>query len=303
MRHVRQEKFKEYDQVREFTEGMYVDTLVKFNEQIARLEHIEKRVVQSIERDSIVERENVRGKSTESSKQPHSTTNSSETEQKSSVQMREAQSKRNQSKVKVQSIDDELNSGMDIHFRSDTSEKEKSPKVKSKVVKADHKPETGEFEQKVAEWEVKVKKWSDESRALLERAARNEKERDVRRARPTVRVSVPEPNKNDSYATTPRAERRYMPYERPPVTERLGRTHETLPVMCNNCKCMHKMKDCPQLLRMSYDERWERVHNLNVCQNCFIPLHMVRRPHRCPHGNCHVCNEFHNSRLCRHSKV
>lgn len=69
-------------------------------------------------------------------------------------------------------------------------------------------------------------------------------------------------------------------------------------ISCYYCYKNHTLKDCEQFLRLPVESRWSAVSQMNLCRNCFIPLHLVPEPHRCRFNNC-GCGGFHNTTLCR----
>lgn len=286
LRHVRQDRFDEYDQVREYTEGMYVEALVKFNKQI---EQLEKGATAGCDR--------MRAKSTESNKTPHSTSNTSENKGKLQVKTKAA---RKVFQEEQESSDDEA----PMRYRNrqgeadgNESEGSNSRRSKSTVVRLDDNEER-ELRQRRANFEEQVQKFNAAAQALVNSTRASEagapRYRDLREEDERPR------RLHDNPSLARRLGRKPTPYRREDRPQR-----ESFPTGCNNCQGTHFMKDCPQLLQLSYDERWNRVHELNVCQNCFIPLRFWKGEHqsKCPHGNCHVCNQFHNSRLCRYSRV
>lgn len=69
-------------------------------------------------------------------------------------------------------------------------------------------------------------------------------------------------------------------------------------ISCYYCYKNHTLKDCEQFLRLPVESRWSAISQMNLCRNCFIPLHLVPEPHRCRFNNC-GCGGFHNTTLCR----
>lgn len=77
-----------------------------------------------------------------------------------------------------------------------------------------------------------------------------------------------------------------------------GRENESAPkkvIVCNNCGGNHQMRKCEKFLRLKRGERWQRVHAVRVCPNCFMML--FDRRHNCREGPC-KCGQWHNSLLC-----
>lgn len=70
------------------------------------------------------------------------------------------------------------------------------------------------------------------------------------------------------------------------------------PLECYYCQGNHALSKCDRFLRLPIKSRWNAVAELNLCQNCFIPKHLVASPHHCKYGNCLQCHRFHNSTLC-----
>lgn len=71
---------------------------------------------------------------------------------------------------------------------------------------------------------------------------------------------------------------------------------DTVKIVCNNCGGAHKMHQCEKFLARNITERWRRVREVRVCQNCFMPTN--DRTHRCQARPC-KCGQRHNSLLCR----
>lgn len=67
--------------------------------------------------------------------------------------------------------------------------------------------------------------------------------------------------------------------------------------ICNHCTRNHVMSNCDRFKSLSIRERRERVKSLTLCENCFIPLILLRGPHRCTKGPCR-CGKPHNTLFC-----
>lgn len=68
---------------------------------------------------------------------------------------------------------------------------------------------------------------------------------------------------------------------------------------CHNCFDSHAMHRCEYFLSMTIRQRRERVKQLNLCFNCFMP-HEDQIQHVCRYGPCRRCafGQRHNSLLC-----
>lgn len=69
-------------------------------------------------------------------------------------------------------------------------------------------------------------------------------------------------------------------------------------ISCNNCGRNHKMHSCEAFRNLSVPNRRKRVRELNLCDNCFLPL--SNRSHECRAKACKRCDRglMHNSLLC-----
>lgn len=66
-------------------------------------------------------------------------------------------------------------------------------------------------------------------------------------------------------------------------------------VKCCMCGAEHQLFSCPTFRKLPLDERWKRVREFHVCENCLRPK---CEPQRCKLGPCKVCNHKHNGLLC-----
>lgn len=71
------------------------------------------------------------------------------------------------------------------------------------------------------------------------------------------------------------------------------------PMKCHHCSQQHPMFRCPQFLRLSVEDRRNKVKELKLCFNCFSPGHRANTS-ACRFGPCQRCNknQHHNSILC-----
>lgn len=278
MQRVSKARFEELDKDSAHMETMYIDIIAVIDERIEVLNDVEKRSMQKTSRDATIESDSGRSASVESRKEPHSTTNMSDPMKKAPLTTKAAKKVYNEKQTGVQISEDELEISV-MERLSDMSDSESAEitKVRSQVSKVVYAPESDDLTQRWARLGEDAQRLSNETNARLTRTTENNRERYQ-----PIQVSR---NVRRNYSA---------PYAGPP---------RRTPASCNNCQCMHVMKDCPQLLRLSKDERWKRVRQLNVCQNCFMILYRGPGRHRCQFGNCKLCNEFHNSRLCYYSNV
>lgn len=67
---------------------------------------------------------------------------------------------------------------------------------------------------------------------------------------------------------------------------------------CFNCNGRHAMSKCQLFGEMSVQERWARVQELRLCENCFSPLiNEYGRAHICRSGICRRCRQSHHKSL------
>lgn len=87
-----------------------------------------------------------------------------------------------------------------------------------------------------------------------------------------------------------------------PKTKSNGAAANTVSVKvmkCNSCGQQHPMFRCAQFLKMSIEERRNKVRELKLCYNCLSPGHRANTT-SCRFGPCQRCdkNQHHNSLLC-----
>lgn len=307
---ITKDKFNECDQVRVLTEGMYIDALTSFNEQIERLEDIEKRALQRIEQEKTSMSDRARANSVEANKKPHSTTNMGENAVNPPIVTKAARKqfqerKAEESKINEDDAESELvideGGSLDSYVSESECESAKRQKVRSMVIKPSCKADSEELKQRIAKFKMDTQKFQAEAQALVERTNVRYEQHTMQNVRESSQYRQ---NVRENQTANREIGRRPTPYERPLVRLNANHTRRySNPIICNNCTREHKMKDCQNFLKRSINERRKRVDELGLCRNCFIPKYLLREVHRCPHGNCKNCGEFHNSLLCYHSRL
>lgn len=74
------------------------------------------------------------------------------------------------------------------------------------------------------------------------------------------------------------------------------------PIVCHYCnENTHPIFKCPDFRRLDVAARRLKIQDRNFCKNCLQPKEQTRA-HRCTHGSCWQCGEFHNSLLCAAAK-
>ncbi|XP_045534525.1 uncharacterized protein LOC123721112 [Papilio machaon] len=61
--------------------------------------------------------------------------------------------------------------------------------------------------------------------------------------------------------------------------------------LCPNCKCEHKLSNCPKFLELTYEQRLELLPKLKVCFNCLRSGHYANN---CRTTGCKICKKRHN---------
>lgn len=75
-------------------------------------------------------------------------------------------------------------------------------------------------------------------------------------------------------------------------TDQRNRARE---VKCSMCGAEHQLFNCQTFRKLPLDERWKRVRQFRVCENCLRPKCTADR---CKLGPCKVCGHKHNGLLC-----
>ncbi|XP_072377951.1 uncharacterized protein [Diabrotica undecimpunctata] len=65
-------------------------------------------------------------------------------------------------------------------------------------------------------------------------------------------------------------------------------------IQCNFCKSDHLIYSCPEFLRLTINDRWEKIKSLKLCPNC---LRFGHSKERCSSGSCRKCKRKHNTLL------
>lgn len=110
---------------------------------------------------------------------------------------------------------------------------------------------------------------------------------------------------------SPPMQRRHMPHQ--PFAKRYAQQsrsnpndlRQTLkqkkmlkPIVCHFCnENTHPIFKGPRFTRLDIAARRLEVQDRNFCRNCLQPKERTRA-HRCTHGSCWQCGDFHNSLLC-----
>lgn len=68
---------------------------------------------------------------------------------------------------------------------------------------------------------------------------------------------------------------------------------------CGLCKGGHQTFKCPDLVKLSVQNRIDKVNSANLCLNCLRSGHQAIH---CPYGVCRRCDMKHNSLLCLASR-
>lgn len=82
------------------------------------------------------------------------------------------------------------------------------------------------------------------------------------------------------------------------LRQKLKRKRPYRPIQCHFCKeKTHPIFKCLEFKDLSIAARRTRLETLGLCINCLQPMELSR-PHRCTHGSCWRCGNFHNSLVC-----
>lgn len=294
-----QKKFNELDSICEYVEGRYMETIARINE---RIDQVEKEIEQLNQDEVEISRASI----------------SAELEETvSDIEPSMSELNKGTRKIKIRNQErqdkmDEISDDEDVLIFNDEEAKESDNEPSSTENEEVSKQNASEedLRQRLERFKRENDRYQRESREFLNQAmSTRQQEHLAINQLPGYRNELNRAGPPNQLIAR-RAPIRATPYTRPVnrfdtvdenVRNRLASTNKSEPpikvLVCNNCAGSHSMAHCAKFIARTINQRRQRVQELKLCKNCFIPSYYVKGRHYCKSKRC-KCGQFHNTLLC-----